>query len=172
MKNLTQSQLEALHKAAATIGASYQWLYNVINLETARTWDPQIENHISHAKGLIQFMPKTARDLGYLDQYDLAKKHPTIESQLLGPVVSYFKQFAPFKTEQAFYMSVFYPLYRNMPPDTIFPADVQRDNPGIKKISDYVDFVKKLSPFPVASVAGVIIIVGLIGLFLKHFMRA
>lgn len=173
MTNLTQTQQEALNSLASILAVPVAWPFNVITLETAKTWDPQIENNKSHAKGLIQFMPRTAQQLGYKDQYDLVNKNPTVEAQLRGPVLQYFKQFMPFPTEQSFYLSVFYPEYRYRPLDTIFPAIVQQYNPGIKTVGDYFNIVKRVAGSipPAAKIGGLILIFGILGIVLKRYFQ-
>jgi len=53
----------ALKATAAKLNMSWEPLYKLINFES--TWDPEARNKISGARGLIQFMPSTARDMGY-----------------------------------------------------------------------------------------------------------
>lgn len=128
--------LQTLNNTAARLGVAYQDLYNLIKFESG--FNPQAKNPNSSARGLIQFIDSTAKSLGYKDSADLVSKHPTISSQL--PVVEqYLKQFAPFSGKQSLYMSVFYPKYRNVSPDTPFPENVQKVNPGIKTPQDYMD---------------------------------
>lgn len=168
MEKLTANEFKALETAAAAVGVPTDWLYNIIRLESG--WNPAIENTKTRAKGLIQFMPDTARGLGYKDQFDLYAKHPTRESQLLGPVIKYLNQWKPFSSEQSFYMSVLYPALRFKPADTILPANVQKYNPGLVTIADYVRKIKRLPAAGSAAVAGVILLIGLTGFFLyKHF---
>lgn len=179
---LSQNEQNALEEAAGMIGIPAAWLFNVVSFETAKkddrgrvvvTWDPKIKNDLTGAAGLIQFMPDTARALGYKDQIDLVNKHPTIESQLLGPVVRYFKQFGKFPTEQSFYLSVFYPAYRFKDPGTAFPPNVQKYNPGVVTVGDYVrkikNIAKNISPYTAAagSIVGVLLI-GVFGYLIKR----
>src|SRR3954466_5436619 len=111
-------QYEALiNQVAAALGMQPDWLYNVIALESS--WNPSAYNP-SGAVGLIQFMPKTLKGLGLLSpalaaqipdgavpedvkqlvRHEFLMKYPNVESQLLGPVVLYFKGYRPFPTEQ------------------------------------------------------------------------
>ena len=56
----------------------------------------------------------------------------------------------PFTSKSDFYLSVFYPKYRNKSLYTEFPIHVQKVNPGIKTIADYVqkiDSVLKLNKY-------------------------
>ena len=186
MKKLNDSEQKALNTIAAALGVPVEWPYNVISLETAKkdktgrvvvTWDPAILNDTTKAAGIIQFMPDTARALGYKDQYDLLQKHPTIESQLLGPVLKYFKQFAPFPSEQSFYLSVFYPAYRYKSIDTTFSPLIQQQNPGIKTVGDYVAAVRRFGniargiPAAAAPIAGIILLIGLVGFLINRYLN-
>jgi len=119
-----------------------EWLKKVILFESRG--NPGIKNPNSSARGLIQFMNSSAREMGYKDSEDLIKKHPTDVGQLAGPVYDYLKRYAPFPTEQSLYMAVFYPKYRYENPDRVFPRRVRKANPGIRKIQDYVDLVNRV----------------------------
>lgn len=116
-----------------------QWLYDLINFESG--WDPQAKNPVSSARGLIQFIDSTARSLGATDSTTLVRLYPDRISQLQGPVYQYLSQYAPFLTKQSLAMSVFYPAYRNVDPDTAFPDSVIRVNPGIVTPRHYLDMV-------------------------------
>jgi len=76
---------------------------------------------------------------------NLVKKYPDRISQLKCPILAYFKKWAKIKpfngTEQDLYMTVFHPVSRQVPPDTVFPANVRKDNPGIKTPQDYINLV-------------------------------
>lgn len=153
--------IESLNRVAAALGMNPAWLSNVIMNESS--WNPKAYNK-SGAVGLIQFMPKTLKDYGLLSVQLAAKipagktpvpenvkqevkaeflsKYPDAISQLEGPVVQYFKRYKGYPTEQSVYLTVFYPSYRNASLDTVFDADVQAQNPGIKKVGDYVAMVQ------------------------------
>lgn len=154
----------ALAKAAQTLGMQETWLHNVIALESA--WNPYAVNAISGAVGLIQFMPRTLMGMGILSpalaeaipdsggvppsvkdavKNEFLAKYPTAVAQLTGPVIQYLRSWKPFPTEQSAYMAVFYPAYRYVSPDTLFPEHVRAQNPGIFTVSDYVSAVKKKS---------------------------
>jgi soluble lytic murein transglycosylase-like protein len=60
---LSNNEWSALKDTAADLGMSWEPLYKLINFESA--WDPKAKNPASGARGLIQFMPSTARDMGY-----------------------------------------------------------------------------------------------------------
>lgn len=182
----TSTDLEALKEVARKLGVIPSWLYAQINFESAGTWDPQIKNPNSSARGLIQFLNSTAINLGYKDSLDLVLKHPTIKSQLEGPIYQYYKKFMPFNSMQSFFLSVFLPKYRNSSPDTVIYADeptrqqsFRTANPGIKTVGDYTEklmlkFFKSKSPYKqgktgfqvlmtFAVIAGIIIIIKKLG---------
>lgn len=150
--------------AAYAIGINPTWLANVISLES--DGNPRAYNPVSGAVGLIQFMPRTLKDMGLLSaamasripatgavpdavktdvKNEFLARYPDSASQLRGPVVRYMKQWAPFPTEQSAYMAVFYPAYRYVSPDTTFSSSIQKQNPGIYTVADYVSLVKKKS---------------------------
>jgi len=142
------SEQSALDNTAAKLGIPTDWLSKLINFESAGSWDPKIKNPISGAMGLIQFLPSTARSMGYVDAQDLVDKYPTIETQVQGPVYDYLRALAPFPTEQSLYMAVFNPASRNVPIDTVFSATIQANNPGIVTVADYINKVNsKLNTF-------------------------
>lgn len=60
---LTPSEWTALKDTAAALGMSWEPLYKLINFESG--WNPKARNPRSGARGLIQFMPKTALGMGY-----------------------------------------------------------------------------------------------------------
>lgn len=139
MRELTPEERTALLDVAAALRVNPRTLAAEIQFESR--WNPRIKNPGSSARGLIQFMDATARDMGFAGSLDLVLKYPTVPLQLAGPVLRYLKHWAPFPTDQSLFMAVFYPAYRNASPDTEFPERVQAANPGIEKVSDYVDFV-------------------------------
>lgn len=136
-----------LYDAARIIKVNPVLLDTLIRFES--NWNPLAKNNLSGARGLIQFTDTTARELGYVNADDIIKKHPTAESQLMGPVLKYFTlpgKKPPYPTEQSFFMSVFYPAARQWPVGTIFPESVRKLNPGITTVKDYINKVKKISP--------------------------
>lgn len=150
----------ALDSQAAVLGMNREWLYNVITLESG--WNPAAYNK-SGAVGLIQFMPATLKDFGLLSptlaaqvpknapvpeavkqaiRKEFLAKYPNVQSQLFGPVTTYFKRYRSYPTEQSVYMTVFYPAYRDSAMSQPFSAAVQAQNPGIKNVGDYVALVQ------------------------------
>lgn len=158
MAKLSPAGQEALKALSIKLGVPYKSLYTLINFESK--FNPTIKNPRSSARGLIQFINQTARNLGYESSLDLVQKNPTIKSQLEGPVYQYLKQFKPFPNDQALFMSVFYPKARYWNPKRWFPYDpVRRDNPGINNPQDYLNYVhgkKKLTKsFPLLILLGI-----------------
>lgn len=119
---------------AARYNVSPEFIWKLIQAESG--WNPQAKNPYSSARGLIQFIDSTARDLGYLSSLDLVTKHPTIESQLAGPVKKYWDRWAPFRDEVDLAACNFYPAYRNKP-DALLPENVRKVNPGLTTIRSY-----------------------------------
>jgi len=72
----------------------------------------------------------------------LVSKHPSRIAQLKGPVLQYLSMVSkntPFNgTDQDLYMSIFYPVYRRKPINTLLPTNVRKYNPGIKTAGDYI----------------------------------
>jgi len=133
---LKPSDKKALEDIARKLGSTPRRLALLINFESS--WNPTIKNPRSSARGLIQFMDKTAKRMGYRGSLDLVQQHPTIQSQLRGPVYDYLRPMAPFPTDQSLFMAVFYPKARTWLPGRQFPENVKRVNPGIKTPADYV----------------------------------
>ena len=138
--NLSGDTKKALQEIAGKLGVKYSWLWKLINFESR--WNPQAKNPYSSARGLIQFIDSTARNLGYKNSLDLVTKHPTITSQLRTPVYNYLKQFKPFPTKQSLYMAVFYPKARKWHSKAVFPFRVMIANPGIFTVQDYINYVE------------------------------
>lgn len=132
-------------KVAARVGAHPFDLANLINFETAGTFSPSVKNRISGATGLIQFMPKTARSLGTTTE-SLARMG---QVEQMFWVEKYLKQFRKDKgTVQALFMSVFYPKAMSWPLDKEFPSIVQKSNPGINTVRDYVAVATRNAKLP------------------------
>jgi hypothetical protein len=129
---LTNTETGILAGVAAALNVSPEWLYALIDFESK--WQPAATNPLSGAMGLLQFTNTTARGMGYKSAADLAALNPTRGLQLLGPVYDYLHPLAPFPTQQSLTMAVFYPKYRTVAPDTLFPANVLAVNPGLKPL--------------------------------------
>lgn len=103
--------------------------------------NPKAQNPTSNATGLIQFMPSTAISLGTtvgaIYNMTSLQQLPYVEKYFRGIIAST----GPLKNLQDLCMGVFYPTYVGKPANTVFPSKVQRSNPGIKTIQDYVNLV-------------------------------
>lgn len=135
-------ETKALNTLASWLGVPADWLYKLIMFES--TWNPKARNSIG-ARGLIQFVPMVAKEMGYKSADEIVNKYPDIASQLLGPVAAYFKlpgKKGPYPTKQSLYMAVFYPSHRNVPPDTLLGKEARKANPGIDTVRDYMNYVE------------------------------
>lgn len=148
---------KALQDVSLLLSVPREWLYNLIRFESHL--DPLARNKISGARGLIQFLHSTAKGMGFKDADDLVSKYPDFASQIRGPVYTYLKKYLPFPTEQSLYMAVFYPVARTWPIDKAFPPNVQKVNPGIVTVHDYVKKVNK--NFSVLPLFAIVAIVGI-----------
>jgi Transglycosylase SLT domain len=170
---MEQKVENALATVSLKLGVPPSWLRNLIQFESA--WKPDARNPYTGARGLIQFMPSTARALGFDSADDLVAKYPDTVSQLLTPVLQYFQQPGnrpPYPTEQSLYMTVFYPAARSWSLDTVFPDTVRKVNPGIVKVGDYVNKVNRTKIIKTGIGAGVIIaLAGIAFLIYKHFQK-
>lgn len=156
MRSLTKSEQDSVNYVANQIKANPQDLIKLINFESGL--NPLASNKLSSAKGLIQFIDSTAKKLGYQNSQDLINRHPTFESQMLGPVLKYLKPLAPYPALSDLAMAVFMPYAKNFPANTSFTViykklygenwlknytNFEKQNPGIKSIQDYVNKVEK-----------------------------
>jgi soluble lytic murein transglycosylase-like protein len=132
--------MTTLESVAKKLNVNSAWLWSLIQFESRG--NPAARNPITGARGLIQFLHSTARELGYKDADDLAKKNPTFDKQLAGPVLKYLTRYAPFPSKQSLYMAVFYPAARTWQPSRMFPAAVIDSNPGIYTVQDYINHVE------------------------------
>ena len=153
--NVTKSDLEALMKICDKYGIPFEWMVNLINFESGRTFNPAIQNSIG-ATGLIQFIPSTAADnclntstaalkqmsfkqqLAYVDKYLACnlKKH----LNAAGKIPAHF-------TQADLFMTIFYPVAVGKP-NYVFPPNVQNANAGISKPMEYAKKALAVSVFP------------------------
>jgi hypothetical protein len=135
--DLTPSQFAALTSAANQIGIPSDWLFALIKTESG--FDPLVKNPYASARGLIQWVDSTSQQLGYKDTNDLIAKNPTIETQLLGPVVQYLKKWGKIISPEDLAAVNFYPIYRGSKVDTLLPEKVRKVNPGVNTVRDYYE---------------------------------
>lgn len=160
---LTDSQVQMLKDLALKLNVNYDWLYNLIKFESG--FDPLALNGKTNAVGLIQFMPSTLQSLFHLTTEDIFVDYGTFEKQL--PLLEkYFSQYIPFPTKQSLYMAVFYPAYRNVSSDTVFSSTVQKYNPGIKTVQDYINKVDGVFMKAATTILPLLLIIGIAGYIL------
>lgn len=93
-------------QVSTDLGINPNWLMAVINFESAGTFSPSVENSITGATGLIQFMPNTAQSLGTsvsalaamsaVDQLDYVKNYyKQFKSKINSYIDLYFATFFP-----------------------------------------------------------------------------
>lgn len=107
---------------ASQLGIKPAWLMLTMRIETAGTFRASIQNSLSKATGLIQFMPSTAVGLDTTIQ-DLEKMSNV---QQLDYVYKYLKIYASkMKSYEDVYLSVFYPAAVGKPDDYVFGTTPQ-----------------------------------------------
>ena len=164
------TQHEIIIETAQKLATEPAWLDALIKFESG--YSPTIKNKASTARGLIQFTDDSARMLGYKDSAALVTALPTFETQMRGAVLPYLKYWGPYPSQQSLYMAVFYPKFRYSPVDTVFPDSVQKVNPGIVTVQDYIHFVNRRISFTAvkksASLAGLVLAGALVYMFVKY----
>lgn len=158
---LSATEKAALNTAAAALGIPAAWLFAAIEHESA--WNPAAKNPYSTARGLIQWIDSTAKDLGYSSSAALVAQHPTREAQLVGPVVAYLKKWKPITSLEDLAAVIFYPAYRKKL-DTALPAAVQKANPGITTVRDYSNrYLASKLPSVLSGVGVALLLLGAVG---------
>lgn len=163
--DVTRSDIRNLKSLADKYGIPLEWFGNLINHETAGTFNPAITNSIG-ATGLIQFLPSTAQNLGTSTS---ALREMSFSEQLQWVDKYLFKNFdylnvfedkesaksgKNYKVKNTFnqgdlFMTIFYPASVGKDFNTYtFPSSVPENNAGIYKPKDYVDKALKNAPFP------------------------
>lgn len=153
--DVTKSDLTELKKVADKYGIPFEWLYNLLNYESAATFNPAIQNNIG-ATGLIQFLPSTAnglntttdalskmtfkQQLNYVDKYLYANLKSHLTPQ--GKIPNNF-------TQGDVFMTIFYPVAIGKS-DYTFPDYVTKANAGITQPKDYVERALKYAVFPLS----------------------
>jgi hypothetical protein len=149
----TQSELKKLGDIADKYGIPFEWLANLINHETAGTWNPSIQNSIG-ATGLIQFIPSTA--LGYgvnvdqLAQMSFSQQLDYVDAYLARNLRRVLGENGKVKdtfNQTDLFMTIFYPVAVGKP-DYLFPVNVQVANSGIRTPQDYTFRALRNPPFP------------------------
>lgn len=107
---------------ASQLGIKPAWLMLTMRIETAGTFKASIQNPLTKATGLIQFMPSTAIGLDTTVQ-DLAKMSNV---QQLDYVYKYLKMYASkMKSYEDVYLAVFYPAAVGKADDYVFGTTLE-----------------------------------------------
>ena len=154
----TDAEIKKFEKTAKNIGIPPEWFANLVNHESAGTFNPRIQNPSSSATGLIQFMSATAADYGTTTQ---ELREMSFDKQL-DYVAEYLKRVLKWRkatqadglakrslTQPDFFMLVFYPAAVGNPAYP-FPQYVSNANSGVRTPADYLSNVynKSTPPFP------------------------
>jgi hypothetical protein len=147
--NVSMSDLKKMKNIADKYGFPVEWLANLINHESAGTWNPSITNSIG-ATGLIQFVPKTAKSLGTttdkLRSMNFSKQLDYVDSYLFEALENKRLMDENGKVPNSFaqsdlFMLIFYPKSVGQP-NYIFPDSVQQAN-GVSTPKQYTEKVLK-----------------------------
>lgn len=138
---------DALKKAASILGINPNWINRVIQSESR--WNPKAKNPYASARGLIQIVDATAKGIGFKDSLDAVTRNPDEISQLFNIAVPYWQLYAPFANDAEFYLANFLPAWRKKPLITVLPANIQKVNPGLITLGDYVKKVQNTITIPV-----------------------
>jgi hypothetical protein len=145
--NIDPGKASAIVEAAAAAGIpDPMWLAEIVSFESGGTFDPakwgKADSQGRRPRGLIQFRPSTAADLGYT-QEQLGGM--TFEEQMLGPVVEYYKRVAPGGVSNRLdtMMAVFHPAGMGKAPDESLglSQEAQDNNFGINTPGGYLGLV-------------------------------
>lgn len=154
--DVSESDVKKLSTISKKYGIPIEWLANLINHETAATWNPAIKNGIG-ATGLIQFLPSTAKGYGYttsqLQAMTFAQQLDVVDAYLNKNLKNRWLSGGKIKkkfTQQDLFMTIFYPAAVGNP-DYKFPASVPKNNPGVYTPKDYTNKAVKNPPFPPAT---------------------
>lgn len=153
--SLSDSEKNAIANVSKKLGVPSEWLLSQMEMESSM--NPLARNVKSGARGLIQFLPSTAKGMGYKDADQLVALFPTIESQVAGPVFDYYKRGMPYSSFEDFLAYVFLPAARiwgkrdgNWQRDftsmsNIKPALAQKIilQNGIRNMAEYAAFATK-----------------------------
>lgn len=159
--DLKSADITKLKELGDKWGIPFEWLCNLINHESAGTFNPAIKNSIG-ATGLIQFLGSTAEGLGtttstlsslsfqgqleWVDKYLNSWKSTWKSRKLL----TNNKANDNFQQPDLF-MTIFYPAAIGKP-NFKFPASVSEANGGIKTPMDYARKALDHPPFPLDQV--------------------
>ena len=175
----TDAEIKKFEKTAKNIGIPPEWFANLVNHESAGTFNPRIQNPSSSATGLIQFMSATAADYGTTTQ---ELREMSFDKQL-DYVAEYLKRVLKWRkatqadglakrslTQPDFFMLVFYPAAVGNPaypfPQYV-PPFPEFSNP-MMSVQDYINSRRSFDrPLPMMStgravaVGGIVIALGI-----------
>ena len=151
--SLSKDDLSSIEAVANYFGFNPVWLVNLINIESAGTFNPSITNNIG-ATGLIQFLPSTAISLGtttnalramtFPQQMDYVRSYIYNTLKNLN-VISASNTIVPdWFTFRDLCMTIFYPAAVGNP-DYIMPSYVTALNPSVRTAQDYVDHAMSMA---------------------------
>lgn len=142
-------QALAVVALAMALGADFRDLAAVINYETAGTWSTTIVNEHSGAIGLIQFTPRTIRELGTTE----ARVRAMDFYAQLSLAGEYWRRARdgehwddprplPLDSFQSVAMAVFHPPARDWPVNRRFSARILEGNPHVPTVGHYLRAVR------------------------------
>ena len=106
IENVSDAFKEKVTKMAADLETDPNFLMAIMSFESGHSFSPKKKSPVSGATGLIQFMPKTAVDLGT----SIQKLEKMTAEEQLDVVAQYFKRFkGRMKTLEDAYMAVLFP---------------------------------------------------------------
>lgn len=153
---VTKSDLQLIEDTADYFGFRPEYLANLINFESAGTFNPAITNSIG-ATGLIQFMTFTAPSLGtttaalrkmtFAQQMVYVKKYIYNNFKAFGWIGTDGKPIKDKVSQIDLFMMIFYPAAVGKGVDYKFPAAVTKSNPNTYTPKDYFDKAVAAAPF-------------------------
>jgi hypothetical protein len=161
--DVSQADLSKLFSITKKYGIPFEWVANLINHESAGTWNPYIRNSIG-ATGLIQFMTKISSVVQTYAKADGSApvNTDTLRSMSFNMHLDYVDGFLSRGTKKRLnnnkvkreytqtdlFMTIFYPAAVGKP-DYVFPSGVQKANGGTRMPIDYTKKAcSEFSPFP------------------------
>ena len=145
-------------KLAKTYNINPNWLMSLFNSETGGTFRADIYNMAgSGAVGLIQFMPKTAQDLGvttsYLASLSNVEQLDWVEKYLHRQLINIGR--SSINDYDDLYLLVFYPVAVGKPDSFVIPlsgigysqnSGIDMNHDGVITVSDFKAFIRSKIP--------------------------
>lgn len=147
------NEYQLIERLAEKLEVEPMDLFQLIHFETAGTFQTDVANPNSSAKGMIQFIDATAITLKHTDgtkyksSQDLVNRCSTAECQLDipnkdnkfgGPVYQYLSRFGKFDSKEKLFMAVFYPEAIGKGKNYRFSESVSSVNGGISSVGIYI----------------------------------